>query len=58
MAEQKAEQSRMVQLVINIVIDAVPLDAVNALKEQAYQLGDEWGARVNVNETPTRTVTP
>lgn len=55
MATEKDVPARSVQLIINIVIDSVPADEVAALKEQAYQLGDEWGARVNVNETPART---
>lgn len=52
---------RMVSVVITIVIDSVPNSQVAPLEEQAFQVGDEWGARVNVQKgepRPTLTSRP
>jgi hypothetical protein len=50
--------ARKVSLVITIVIDSVPSDEVAALEEQAFQIGDEWGARVNVSKAEPRGQIP
>lgn len=54
MAETKEQPERKVSLVITIVIDSVPISEVGDLEEQAFQIGDEWQARVNVNKSEPR----
>ena len=58
MAEQEVQPKRMVSMVITIILDAVPNDETPALEEQALQVGDEWGARVNISKAEARGVLP
>lgn len=52
----KTQDERMVSIVITIMIDSVPNSQVGALEEQAFQVGDEYGARVNVSKSEPRGV--
>ncbi len=56
MAEEQKQPERRVSLVITIVIDSVPVSEVSDLEEQAFQLGDEWQARVNINKAEPRPI--
>lgn len=58
MANDEVKPERNVSLVITIVIDSVPASEVAGLEEEAFQLGDEWGARVNINKAEPRPTFP
>lgn len=45
---------RKVSVIITIRIDSIPLSEVAAIEKQAFDVGDEWGAVVNVNKGAAR----
>ena len=54
MADVKPTEERKVSITITIRIDNVPASEVAALEEQAFQVGDEWGAQVDINKGAPR----
>ena len=45
---------RPVSVIITIRIDSIPLSEVAEIEKQAFDVGDEWGAVVNVNKGAAR----
>ena len=56
MEEEQKKDERMVSVLITIRIDSVPLSAVADLEKQAFDVGDEWGASVDINKGQPRNV--
>lgn len=54
MADDKQPEERRVSITITIRIESVPASEVAALEEQAFQVGDEWGAQVDINKGAPR----
>lgn len=52
--EKTNPEERRVSVVITIRIDAIPLSEVAEIEKQAFDVGDEWGAVVNVNKGAAR----
>lgn len=55
---EQEQSERNVSLIISIRIDSVPLSEVAALEAQAFDLGDEWGAQVDINKGAPRGTPP
>lgn len=56
MADNKTVDERRYSLTIVIRIDALPASEIAKLEEEASQLGDEWGAQVDINKGAPREV--
>ena len=56
MAEQTDQKERLVSLLITIRIDAIPASQVQAIEEEAFRVGDEFGAQVDINKGAARNV--
>ena len=54
MATDKLQVEREYSLTITIRIDKLPASEIAQLEEQASQLGDEWGAVVDINKGAPR----
>lgn len=56
MTDEQGKTERMVSVLITIRIDSVPLSAIADLEEEAFKVGDEWGASVDINKGQPRNV--
>ena len=58
MATSTDQKEREYSLTITIRIDRLPASQIVKLEEEASQLGDEWGAVVNIfKDAPRETIT-
>jgi len=56
MATSTDQKEREYSLTITIRIDKMPASEIATLEEQASQLGDEWGAVVDINKGAPRSL--
>lgn len=54
MATNEPVTEREYSLTITIRIDRLPASEIAKLEEEASQLGDEWGAQVDINKGSPR----
>jgi len=54
MAENNQVNDRLVSLLITIRIDSIPASQVAQIEDEAFRVGDEFGAQVDINKGAAR----